>query len=246
MLKKIIFILFLFEMSCNQYFLSTTAHTKTESKPKTNSIPKTFSPPEEHLKSIPKIGDTVTIAMGERMLAQAKRYRGDYIWVAGHVAGKETNVISQGFYYKSEETREFIFYKPIGNDGAYDINGLSGKKIVFESIRYEKSLGRIGHPFPGLPYWRTKSEMDYRFIKDTSITITGDFQQFIEYQGKNESILKFTYRESSGDIARPAFTTNFVLDLNEDSTLIYKNSIINIIEAKGSIITYTVLKNFTN
>lgn len=234
----VFFIIFL--TSCNEYLLSSGVHQETEAV----SQDEYFSPPKDSVVSIPNLGDTITISMGEKMLVQAKKYFGDYIWVAGHTTGNGTNVISRGFYFKYKAANGFIFYKPIGNDGAYDINGLSGQKVVFESIRYEKSTGRIGHPFPGLPYWRTKSEMDYRFIKDTSITIESDFQQFIEYQGKNGSILKYTYKESSSDLARPAFTTEFVLDLNEDSTLIYKNAVIDILEAKGSLITYKVVNNF--
>jgi hypothetical protein len=71
-----------------------------------------------------------------------------------------------------------------------------------------------------------------------------EFQQSIEYMGRAGDILSFTYSEYSGDVARPAFTRQFSIDLSEGNNMAYKGSRMEIISATNSEITYRVEKTF--
>ncbi|MGH1391412.1 MAG: hypothetical protein ACRAUZ_14840, partial [Aeromonas jandaei] len=52
------------------------------------------------------------------------------------------------------------------------------------------------------------------------------------------------YRESSNDIARPAFNNDVEYDLNESKEIGYKGAIVEIISADNQKITYRVIKSF--
>ena len=72
------------------------------------------------------------------------------------------------------------------------------------------------------------------------------FQQTIEYSGRNENNLKFTYSEFTDNFARQAFTREFQVDFSKGDVAAYKGAIIKIHEASNTNIIYEVIRNFSN
>ena len=71
-----------------------------------------------------------------------------------------------------------------------------------------------------------------------------DFQQLIEYSGKNDEVLTFTHSEFVVDSASDAFTREFTFDLSAGNVLDYRGAIIEVIEATNMNIRYKVVRNF--
>ena len=70
------------------------------------------------------------------------------------------------------------------------------------------------------------------------------FQQSIEYAGRNDDNLKFTYSEFTDGFARQAYTREFQIDFSKGDVTAYKGAIIKIHEATNINIIYEVIRNF--
>ena len=70
------------------------------------------------------------------------------------------------------------------------------------------------------------------------------FQQSIEYAGRDEDNLKFTYSEFTDGFARQAFTREFQIDYAKGDVAAYKGAIIKIHDATNVNIVYEVIRNF--
>ena len=70
-------------------------------------------------------------------------------------------------------------------------------------------------------------------------------QEFI-YNGKIGTGIKFTYREFSDNLARPAFSQDLQYDLSEGTTVGFKGLRIEVIHAANTKIEYKVTSYFTN
>ncbi|MDC0938942.1 hypothetical protein OAR95_00260 [Pseudomonadales bacterium] len=71
-------------------------------------------------------------------------------------------------------------------------------------------------------------------------------QQAIEYTGRNENILTFTYSEFMDGYAREAFNREFQVDLDKGNIVAFKGAVLEIMEATNIQITYKVIRNFQN
>lgn len=91
----------------------------------------------------------------------------------------------------------------------------------------------------------TSKEISIEFKPNTVCSYSdSSFKKVIEYNGKAGDVLKFTYREFKGDMIRPAFTTEFTMDLNDGSTVAYKGAVIKVIKATNAQITYSLERSF--
>lgn len=72
----------------------------------------------------------------------------------------------------------------------------------------------------------------------------GSFRVDFIYQGLAKGVLKFSYREFSGGIARPAFTQDLTYDIAPDGTasIGFKGMRIKVLKATNESITYVVEK----
>jgi hypothetical protein len=61
---------------------------------------------------------------------------------------------------------------------------------------------------------------------------------------ENNSVIKLSYREFTGDMARPAFTVDVSYDLGESDEIAYKQVRLKILEASNTSITYMIIHNF--
>jgi len=71
-----------------------------------------------------------------------------------------------------------------------------------------------------------------------------NFRQQLIYGGRSGDQIKVTYREFSGDFARPAFAQDVQYDLGADKLIGFKGVRIEIVEATNTKLTYRVLKSF--
>ena len=68
------------------------------------------------------------------------------------------------------------------------------------------------------------------------------FQQSIEYAGRNDDNLKFTYSEFTDGFARQAFNREFQIDYSQGNVAAYKGALIEIHEATNTNIDYSVIR----
>lgn len=92
-------------------------------------------------------------------------------------------------------------------------------------------------------YFDLANEVSYKVDSySTSAEKKSDFFIDFLYQGSAKGGLKFTYREFSNNIARPAFTQDLTYEAESDGTAIigFKNMRIKVLKATNLNITYVV------
>jgi len=93
-------------------------------------------------------------------------------------------------------------------------------------------------------YARLKEPLEYTPTTRPSKT-ENYFEKNFLYNGKSGNIIKFTYREFSNSVARPAFTQDIQYDLNESNIIGFQNMRMEIINTSNTSITYKIIKGFT-
>lgn len=78
---------------------------------------------------------------------------------------------------------------------------------------------------------------------DATGALLGSFIATLTYSGKQGPTLKIFYREESNGYARPAFTQELTYDISSDSTLTFRNTRIQVIEATNSLVKFVVLES---
>ena len=73
-----------------------------------------------------------------------------------------------------------------------------------------------------------------------------NYRQQLLYQGKSGSSLRLSYREFSGDLARPAFTQDLTFDLAESNVIGAKGARVEVLEATNTSIRYRLLQPFSS
>lgn len=81
-------------------------------------------------------------------------------------------------------------------------------------------------------------------IKKVSSFNSASFQQTLIYSGKVGNKINIGYRETSHDMARPAFNNDVEYDLGESQEIGYKGAVVEVISADNQKITYRVVKSF--
>lgn len=71
-----------------------------------------------------------------------------------------------------------------------------------------------------------------------------NFQQTLLYSGRVGDRVRVSYREFSGNMARPAFNNEVEYDLSVSNIIAYRGAQIRIVDANNTQITYEVLSNF--
>lgn len=190
--------------------------------------------------SIPSLSQETSVSLGESMLKQATGYITDTITL-GNVDGATTQ-INGGTYCRLIK----------GSDTFTNLNGATvGVKNAFGTVlsytsNVTYSNGKVC--VPGTMgfgcYSSNDISIDYK-ASDMCLS-KNSFQQSIEYNGKNGTVLKFTYREFSDNMARAPFTTDFTIDLDEGNVMKYKGAKFEILRSSNTEITYKVISNFNS
>lgn len=79
-------------------------------------------------------------------------------------------------------------------------------------------------------------------FQKTTIYGPGSMRKEIVYNGKSKDTIKMLYREYKDDMARPAFFQDLSYDLLESKIIGFRGTLIEILEATNSSITYKVIK----
>jgi hypothetical protein len=69
------------------------------------------------------------------------------------------------------------------------------------------------------------------------------FQQTLLYSGRVGDRINISYREFSGNVARPAFTNDVEYDLSDSNEIGYRGAVLEILEATNTSITYRVIRS---
>jgi len=87
------------------------------------------------------------------------------------------------------------------------------------------------------------SRTDYqkrKFVEESG----NDFEQTLIYTGADGTLLKFSYREFSNNMARAAFTVDTVYDIKNDKIIRFRGALLEIVKVDNQSITYKVLSGF--
>lgn len=199
--------------------------------------------------SFPQIGVETEVALGEDMLRQ-----GVYTETDGIVTASENNIkgykISSGFYPQISEDKDNTYHRfntSPSQDGtgyivsAKDFMGLS--LPLPESIRASKTKQETCVVVGGIYGPACDTQVPFKKERRPAIT-ERDFQQTLIYSGRVGSRIKIGYRESSGSMARQAFSNEAEYDLTTSTEIGYRGAKLKILSADNQKIKYVVLANF--
>jgi hypothetical protein len=208
----------------------------------------------------PLVGETSTVYLGENMISQKKghfalclnvtqAHRSKHInLTAGEICQKKAS----GLWYTRD--RRSLIQRP---------NGLIVDRKWAEEVSIQRDKKGLKVCSPGVFGGSCIKGMDPKELVETEtemlIEDQSAFQQKIEYLGKEGDILRFAYSETvagtvenpatglreSAEIARDAFTREFVVDLSEDNIVAFKGALIEVEKATSSRIVYKIIRNFS-
>lgn len=195
--------------------------------------------------SAPVLNEVTTASVGDELIVQGKFETGLGVRVLKDcVDGK----VKKGVYYA---TATSIIRNSLGEKGLiYRFDGDGITKETYGGIAvdtwleyntFTKKLGRNDAEGMGVVLDEIK---DFE-LEENAIRISdSSFQQTLIYLGKSGSVLKFGYRESIRDLARPAYSNEISYDLKDSDIIGYKKAKLQVIEATNTSITYKVLSYF--
>lgn len=194
---------------------------------KTRPIPPTYS-----LLTLPAVGSTATIGIGEQMLVQGDGFTVDALVLPNNLTFGDITVFAGTFRHISsnDEYRAFSPARMSRAGGPVK----DGKLFLFKKD-VETKLVCIGRG--------NCVETDYKIGTTTGYSLASN-QQTLLYSGRIGSRITLGYREFANDIARPAFSNDVAYDLNESMILGYKGARIEVIKATNTEITYKVIAGF--
>lgn len=201
--------------------------------------------------SFPSLGQEATVSLGEDMVKQ-----GVYTEVDGVEFLEENNIkgfrLSAGFYPQIADQSESTYHsfnitRALDGSGylmrSVDLLGLP--MAVPQSIRVSKDKQEICLIMGGIFRPQCDTEHSYKKTRKSSLSAR-DFQQTLIYNGRVGNRIKIGYRESSGDVARPAFSNEVEYDLSTSSDIAYRGAKLRILEADNQKIRYVVDSNFNS
>jgi hypothetical protein len=193
--------------------------------------------------SEPPLNVDSTAYVGDSMLRQGKSIKHDAIYLSedvklGSVMGY---TLKRGYYLKEGENAKSEFYLPGSEADAGEVV-VGALADPFQVVRVDKKTGALC----GVSVFNMETcSKNARYEKRRYPVPSADsFQQTLIYSGKAGNKIKIGYRESSGDLARPAFNNDVEYDLSESTVMGYKGARIQVLEATNEYIKYRVLQTF--
>ncbi|ENL1647172.1 TPA: hypothetical protein N3O12_000752 [Klebsiella pneumoniae] len=185
----------------------------------------------------PSVGTTNTAYMGDPMVKSATGYKTELLKL-GSASGALSD-IKEGTYC---HTGNNVYVNAIDKNsvGLKNLYGVVVNSVNY--ITYDKAKNTISPP-NGTSY--NSNEISIQYVQNGLCMVSNSLVKTIEYNGKSSNTLKFTYREFSHDMARPAYTTDFTVDLSDGTqTVAYKGAKLKINKADNSSINYTIINGF--
>jgi len=208
----------------------------------------------------PLEGDTSTVYLGETMITQKTGHFALCLYIVEAQRSKDID-FSEGEICQLRQT-DIWWYPTDGRSLIKRKDGLVvdrdwAKKVSIERKKKGLYVCHSGASFSG----SCIKKLDPAVLVETDTLLLiedrDSLQQKIEYLGKEGDILRFAYSETqsmsvkdptsgwvSADMARDAFTREFVLDLSEDNIVGFKGALIEVEKATSSRIVYKIIRNF--
>jgi len=189
----------------------------------------------------PSIGSNHKVFMGETLITQGYGQIGEALHTVGGTYGY--SVFSKGVWqltHADKNEKKYSRYNAPGDNGV--LNGYKTKLAYDRSfITLELDDNNICHYDLGVSVGCTS---EFTLDKNYFFTAPRKLQQKIIYTGKSKSILNFTYREFIDDMARPSFTINFNVDIDDGKEFAFKGAVFEVISANNSGLEYKIIKEF--
>jgi len=195
--------------------------------------------PRLHPISIPSLNTESTASLGDRLLVQATGFYANSV-VLGSAEGIQTR-ISAGKYCQFKNDSD-LFYS-LHDKAVEMINGYGITVNYQNHIKYDKQKNEV---CASMFSCYSASEINIMYTSNDLCVTKNSFQQVIEYNGKSNGVLNFTYREFTQDMVRASFTTNFTMDLSEGNIIGYKGAQFKVISATNRSINYMIISNFNS
>ena len=196
-----------------------------------------YKPISRDVKSfiVPEIGTVNTVYIGDPLVKE------------GFTAARDAINLKE-----SIGSRGWPSYRP---KGYYLLSGMTdnGHRVYEHNERISNGFTwehpQILEDSAGTVYINTASgELPLessKFAKKKHIEDASDeYKQSLLYIGRENDIIKFTYREFSGDMARPAFTIDATYDIKDENVIRFKGVSLEVIEADNQTIKYKLLSGF--
>lgn len=191
------------------------------------------------LVDFPHIGEVNTAYVGDSMMSKGVQVESEAVVLKTPVDGVLYD-IPNGTYDLLGTSKDGRIFKPISKDlksvvknpMADPVQAMGVKNSVPKELCVITTFG---------VYECYKANFE---IKKVSSTSEAAFQQTLIYSGKVGNKINIGYRESSNDIARPAFNNDVEYDLNDSKEIGYKGAVVEILSADNQKITYRVIKSF--
>lgn len=192
--------------------------------------------------SRPPLNEVVTVSVGEEMLSQ-----GNMVYQEGIRIAQRTSVsgytLHGGFYPQVGQNDETTFHRFVFGNAPGEMGTLSQNVFMDppQTIQAERGEARICV----VTVFNVRTCRDRPFERSERVVANSNsFQQTLLYSGRVGDKINISYREFSGNVARPAFSNDVEYDLGSSTELAYRGARIEVIEATNSSITYRVLSNF--
>lgn len=185
---------------------------------------------------VPEIGTENTVYIGDPLIREGRTAAQEVIDLKGNLGTPGlTAYHPSGLYVLKGITNDgFLVYEyPQKINNGW---GLYSPQIVED---------RSGVVYLQTTSGKTKLDVSKFRKKKHSFDASDDYKQSLIYTGRENNIIKFTYREFMGDMARPAFTIDATYDMKEDKNIIrFKGASLEVIEADNQSITYKLISGF--
>jgi hypothetical protein len=201
-----------------------------------------YRPPTEQF-SRPPLNEIVTVSVGDEMLSQGNLTFQDGIQVSDPLAFSGYT-LHGGFYPQVGQDEETTFHNFLmGNAPNGEIGALS--KSVWVDLPQTVQATNDDTRLCIVTVFNVRSCTEHPFERTQRIfSGSNSFQQTLLYSGRIGDKINISYREFSGERARPAFSNDVEYDLAASDEIAYRGARIQVIEATNSSITYRVLSNF--
>jgi len=200
--------------------------------------------------SEPPLNEVKTAMIGDYMLKQgtATRTKGVYLPQSNQIGSFN---LSKGFYPQTGVDEKYVFTSyAIGSAmegmGRVTTGGGLGGVGLPNGIRFaieEQKTCVIYSGAYGISQPICDTEYPYQ-LTERPVVSENNFQQTLIYSGRIDGKVRVSYREFSGNIARPAFSNDAEYDLERSDIIAYKGARIKVIDADNEKIEYVVLSNF--
>ncbi|GGH03113.1 hypothetical protein GCM10007420_19280 [Glycocaulis albus] len=193
--------------------------------------------------SRPELDTIVTVGVGEAMLSQ-----GNIVYLDGVNVAPSTSVsgytFQGGFYPQTGQDENWTYHSYAYMSGGNENLGVLSKNFLMDppqSIRASHENDRLCV----ITVFNVATCSNRDFDREQrAIASSNAFQQTLLYSGRIGDAISISYREFSGNVARPAFSNDVQYDLSISSEIGYRGAVIEVISATNTEITYRVIRNF--